>query len=154
MDRSIEEKLADELAIRALVARYCHGIAERDDAAWADTWAADAQWKVLGQDLSGRDAILAFYRKAVAGARWIVQVATDGLIELAGDEATGRWQILETIQTKDGRAMVNVGRYSDRYRRDRDGRWRFARREFRFSYAGPPDLSAPAQPPEGWTRDA
>jgi uncharacterized protein (TIGR02246 family) len=154
MDRSIEAKLADELAIRALVARYCHGIAERDDEVWADTWAADAQWKVLGQDLHGRDAILAFYRKVVAGARWVVQVATDGLIELAGDEATGRWQITETIQMKDGRALVNVGRYSDRYRRDRDGRWRFARREFRFSYAGPPDYSAESRPPEGWKRDA
>jgi len=150
MDRSVEAKIADELAIRALVARYCHGIAERDDEAWAETWAVDGEWKVLGQDVRGRDAILALYQKLVAGCRWVVQVATDGVIELAGDEATGRWQITETIQAKDGRAMINVGRYRDRYRRDADGSWRFARREFRFSYSGPPDYSAESVPPEGW----
>jgi len=154
MDRSITAKLADELAIRALVARYCHGIAERDDKAWADTWATEAEWQLMGQELRGRDAILAFYQKVVAGARWVVQVATDGVIELAGDDATGRWQITETIQLKDGRALLNVGRYRDRYRRDRDGAWRFARREFRFSYSGPPDYSAESHPPEGWKRDS
>ena len=69
-----------------------------------------------GQELRGRYAILAFYRKVVAGGRWVVQVATDGVIELAGDDATGRWQITETIQVKDGRALLNVGRYRDRYR--------------------------------------
>ena len=150
MDRSVEAKIADELAIRELVARYCHGIAERDDKAWAETWAVDGEWKVLGQEVRGRDAILALYQKLVSTLRWVVQVASDGVIELAGDEATGRWQILETIQAKDGRALINVGRYRDRYRRDADGKWRFACREFRFSYSGPPDYSAESVPPEGW----
>jgi uncharacterized protein (TIGR02246 family) len=154
MDRSVEAKVADELAIRGLVARYCHAIAERDDAAWAATWAADGAWKVLGQELRGRDAILAHYQKLVATARWVVQVASDGVIELAGDEATGKWQIHETIQTKEGRAAINVGRYLDRYRRDGDGIWRFARREFAGSYIGPPDLSAESRPPAGWKSDS
>jgi uncharacterized protein (TIGR02246 family) len=154
MDRSIEAKLTDELAIRALVARYCHAIAERDDAAWADTFALDAEWRVFGQEVRGREAILALYLKLVAGARWVVQVATDGLIELAGDEASGRWQIQETIQTKAGQALVNMGHYRDRYRRDLDGVWRFTRRDFRFGYSGPPDLSAEARPPDGWRRDS
>ncbi|HTO09843.1 MAG TPA: nuclear transport factor 2 family protein [Myxococcota bacterium] len=154
MDRSIEAALADELAIRALVARYCHAIAERDDAAWAGTFAKDAEWQVFGQEARGRDAILSLYQKLTTGARWVVQVATDGLIELAGDQATGRWQITETIQLRDGRPMINVGRYHDRYRRDPDGKWRFARRDFRFSYTGPADYSNPATPPDGWQRDS
>ncbi|MFI5316367.1 MAG: SgcJ/EcaC family oxidoreductase, partial [Myxococcota bacterium] len=90
MNRSVEVKLADELAIRDLVARYCHAVAERDDSAWAAAWAVDGEWKVLGQSVQGRDAILAHYRALVSAARWVVQVATDGVIELAGDQATGR----------------------------------------------------------------
>jgi uncharacterized protein (TIGR02246 family) len=154
MDRSVEAKIADELAIRALVARYCHAVAERDDAAWAETWAEDGEWKVLGQEVRGRDAILARYRVLVAAARWVVQVATDGWIELAGDSGTGRWQIAESIQTKDGRALLNMGRYVDRYRRDAGGVWRFARRELLGSYFGPPDLSAESRPPAGWRSDS
>jgi uncharacterized protein (TIGR02246 family) len=143
MDRPVEAKIADELAIRGLVSRYCHAIAERDDEAWAQTWAADGEWKVLGQEVRGRDAVLALYQKLVATARWVVQVASD---------ANGKWQIAETIQTTDGRAAINIGRYRDRYRRGSDGVWRFARREFVGSYFGPPDLSAESRPPEGWRK--
>lgn len=153
MDRSVEARLVDELAIRGLVARYCHAIAERDDAAWAATWTEDGEWKVLGQEVRGRDAILAHYRALVSAARWVVQVATDGWLELAGDSASGQWQICETIQTLDGRAALNVGRYRDRYLRCADGAWRFARRELSTSYLGPPDLSAESRPPGGWKRD-
>ena len=150
MDRTVETRVADELAIRNLVARYCHAIAERDDKAWAETWAEDGVWQVLGQESQGRQAVLARYLSLVSVARWVVQVATDGWIEVEGDQATGRWQIEERIQTHDGRSALNVGRYLDRYRRDSDGAWRFARREFTANYMGPADLSAPARPPKGW----
>lgn len=148
MDRAI----SDELAIRSLVARYCHAIAERDDKAWEATWAEDGEWHVLGQIAQGRGAILARYQSLVAGARWVVQVATDGVIELAGDQASGRWQIAESIQTLDGRAFINMGRYADQYRRGGDGVWRFARREIAISYMGPADLSAESRPPAGWKK--
>jgi uncharacterized protein (TIGR02246 family) len=139
---------ADERAIRDLVASYCHAIAERDDAAWADTWAEDAVWDVLGTPVRGRDAILAHYRKLVARVRWVVQVAHDGLVEGAGDGATGRWLILEWLQGEDGRGGQNVGRYRDRYVRGADGRWRFAERRFHATYLGPADLSgAPPRRP-------
>lgn len=141
--------LADELAIHALVARYCQAVSLRDDEAWTDTWATDAEWSVLGKTLRGRDAILAHYKAIVAGVRFVVQVATNPVIKFAGDEASGRWLVTETLQTNDGRAAVNLGLYRDRYQRDADGAWRFARREFQSRYLGPPDLSAPPRPPAG-----
>ncbi|HTO70923.1 MAG TPA: nuclear transport factor 2 family protein [Myxococcota bacterium] len=146
MSRAVE----DELAIRALVARYCHAIAERDDKAWAETWSADGDWRVLGQSVRGRDAILAHYQKLVAGCRFVQQVATDGVIELEGDAARGKWQIAETILLVAGSAALNLGRYADRYERGADGVWRFARREFSGQYFGPPDLSAAPRPTPGW----
>jgi uncharacterized protein (TIGR02246 family) len=153
MTRSVESKLADELAIRALVARYCHAIAERDDKAWAESWCADAEWKVLGQSVRGRAEILAHYQRLVAGCRFVQQVATDGVVEVEGDTARGKWQIAETILPKAGAAAINLGSYADRYQRDADGVWRFARREFRGHYLGPADLSAAPRPPAGWGRE-
>ena len=147
MDRSV----ADELAIRNLVARYCHAIADRDDKAWAECWCADGEWNVLGQVTRGREAILARYRSLIAGCRFVEQVATDGVIELDGDTARGKWRIAETIFPKQGAAMVNRGSYSDRYRRDSDGVWRFAHRDFKANYFGAPDLSADARPSAGWS---
>ena len=137
MDRSV----ADELAIRKLVARYCHAIADRDDKAWAECWCADGEWNVLGQSVRGREAILAHYQKLIAGCRWVEQVATDAVVEVAGDTASGRWRIAETIFMKEGPAMVNRGSYADAYRRESDGVWRFARRDFKGNYFGAPDLS-------------
>jgi uncharacterized protein (TIGR02246 family) len=132
----------DERAIRDLVARYCHAIAERDDAAWADTWAEDGEWAVLGATLRGRDAILAHYRKLVAPVRWVVQFSHDGIVEVDGDGAIGRWLIFELLQWGTGAGGHNLGRYRDRYVRCADGAWRFARRELHAIYLGPPDLSA------------
>jgi uncharacterized protein (TIGR02246 family) len=143
-----DSSLEDERAIRTLVARYCHAIAERDDEAWAATWAQDGEWLVLGATLRGREAILAHYRKLVGGVRFVVQVAHDGIVEVEGDGAVGRWLILELLQWANGAGGQNVGRYRDRYLRGADGEWRFARREFHATYLGPPDLSGgPPKPP-------
>jgi uncharacterized protein (TIGR02246 family) len=136
-----DTRLADEREIRNLVARYCHAIGERDDAAWADTWAEDGEWRVLGACLRGRDAILAHYLKLVAGVRWVVQFAHDGIVRVEGDAASGRWQIHELLQWESGAGGRNIGRYRDRYVRCADGAWRFALREFHAVHLGPPDLS-------------
>jgi len=146
MSRTVSERIEDELAIRNLVARYTHAIAERDFDAWAACWADDGEWHVLGQTVRGRAEVLARYRALTGPTRFVMQVASDGAIELDGDSATGRWQITESIQTQDGRAALNLGRYLDRYQRGADGAWRFARREFQTRYLGPPDLTGAPLP--------
>jgi len=67
-----ESTTSDERAIRTLVARYCHAVAESDDEAWADTWAEDGEWRVMGTPVRGRDQVLAHYRKLTEGMRWVV----------------------------------------------------------------------------------
>ena len=132
----------DESAIRDLVSSYCFAIAERDDKAWADTWAEDAEWVVLGSKVNGREAILAHYQRLVGGVSWVVQHANNGLIELDGDAARGRWQIIEYLQSVKGRGGVNIARYRDDYVRCADRKWRFARRELVTTHVGAADLSA------------
>jgi uncharacterized protein (TIGR02246 family) len=135
----------DDREIRDLVARYCHAIVEKDDKAWVDTWADDAEWVVLGSAVRGRDAILAHYRALVSGVRWVVQFAHDGLLEIDGDTARGRWLIMEYMQGLQGGGGANVARYADAYVRGSDGRWRFARRELTVTYMGPADFSGPRE---------
>jgi uncharacterized protein (TIGR02246 family) len=142
----VSESQGDEREIRNLVARYCHAIAEGDDGAWAETWAQDGEWRVLGQALRGRDAIVAHYRKLVTGVAWVVQHAHHGLVDVQGDLASGRWLVMEHVRRDDGSALLNVARYRDRYARGRDGAWRFALRDLRVTYMGPPDLSGPPFP--------
>src|SRR5688572_4329322 len=134
----------DDQEIRDLVSRYCHAIAERDDAAWADTWAEDGEWVVLGSTVRGRDAILAHYQKLVSGVSFVVQFAHNGLVEIQGDTAKGRWLIAEYLQGAQGRGGQNLARYRDDYARGADRRWRFARRELVPTYLGAADLSTPA----------
>ncbi|MEN8159396.1 MAG: nuclear transport factor 2 family protein [Myxococcota bacterium] len=142
-----DAQLRDERAICNLVARYCHAIGADDDEAWAETWAEDGEWRVLGATAKGRAAALEHYRKLVANVSWVVQFSFDGIVEVDGDRATGRWHILEYLQWEGGRAGQNVGRYRDEYVRGADGEWRFAVRDFQPLYLGPPDLSVPAAAP-------
>lgn len=137
---------ADDRAIRDLVASYCHAIIMGDDDAWADTWAPDGEWQVLGRTAKGRDDALALYRKLVDGVPFVIQTADNGVIELDGDRARGRWLITERIQLPNGTPGVNYAVYFDEYARCDDGRWRFARRRFVPRYLGPPDLSAKPLP--------
>ena len=149
LDRQVQREREDERSIHRLVARYCHAVAEGDVDAWAATWVEDGEWVVLGRSLRGRAAIVEHYRKLVGPVRWVVQVAQNGLVDVRGDAAEGRWLILEWLQWERGGGGQNVGQYRDRYRRGEDGEWRFARRELAGLYFGPPDLSA--DPPRGAT---
>jgi uncharacterized protein (TIGR02246 family) len=132
----------DDRAIRDLVSTYCHAIVERDDPAWASTWAEDAEWVVLGSTVRGRDAIFAHYRKLVSGVRWVIQHANNGIIEVEGAFARGRWQVVEFYQGAGGGGGVNLARYRDDYVRGADDKWRFARRELLTTHLGSPDFSA------------
>jgi uncharacterized protein (TIGR02246 family) len=142
-----DAELRDERAIRTLVARYCHAIGACDDDAWAATWAEDGEWRVLGNTVRGRAAVLEHYQKLVAGVSFVVQMAFDGIVEVSGDRAEGRWQILEYLQFLGGRGAQNIGHYQDHYVRGTDGEWRFALRDFSPRYLGAPDLSSPPAVP-------
>jgi ketosteroid isomerase-like protein len=90
----------------------------------------------------GRAAILAHYQKLISSVRWVMQFAHNGLVEIEGDVARGRWLIAESMQGASGAGGQNVARYRDDYARGADGRWRFARRELHVTYVGRADLSS------------
>ena len=135
------QRVADELEIRNLVARYSNAVAARDEKAWAETWTADAVWKIGGSETVGRDQIVSTWLGLMDMFETVVQVGHSGEVDVQGDTATGRWMLSELGWGRDGGASSHtVGLYEDTYRRT-DAGWRFAERRFNFLHMGPPDLS-------------
>ena len=141
----MSDRVADELAIRALVARYAEAVSSRNREQWAATWTEDGEWSVMGQTSKGRDETVALWEKLLGSLEFIVQLANSGHVEFDetdGNRATGRWQISEHGKFTGGGVIFTLGFYKDECVRE-DGEWRFKTRSFHPLYFGPPDLSAP-----------
>ncbi len=136
-----DSRVADELAIRNLVARYAEAVSSRNREQWAATWTADGEWNVMGQTSKGRDDTVALWQKLTSSLEFIVQLASSGHVEIDGDRASGRWQITEYGKFAGGGTIFTIGFYQDECVRE-DGEWRFKTRSFHPLYFGPPDLSA------------
>ena len=140
--RAFEQRLA----IRELVDRYCDAVNRRDAAAWLDTWAEEPSWELFGRPMHGRHAIATAFENALGMLRLVVQTAANGVLELDGERARGRWLISEWSESDAlGRLLLHFV-YHDEYARGADG-WRFLSRRMELLYQGPPDLSGRSFPP-------
>ena len=133
-------RVADELAIRSLVAQYADGVTRNDGDTWIDTWAADGSWTLGGNTSTGHAKLMATWTGLMALFEKVIQLPQHARLDIAGDRATGRWGMIELGRSTSGVASLSVGTYEDVYRR-LDSGWKFAERRFEFSYTGPPDLS-------------
>jgi ketosteroid isomerase-like protein len=61
MTTAKEVAVETDLAVRRLIARYCHLVDDRDYDAAAALFTDDARFRVLDQDIVGRDAIRAWF---------------------------------------------------------------------------------------------
>lgn len=145
---SIEERLRRleaRGAIRELRAKYCYVVDERE-------------WEKLN-DLFTDDAVLDFGAMGVyEGRQGLERFATEfvdeqlqasahlvanPMIEVDGNEATGRWYVNAPISFASGKGAWRIGRYADEYRRV--GReWRIDHMRLRFVYTAEYD-------DDGWT---
>ena len=55
-----EVAVETDLAIRRILARYCHLVDDRDFAAAAELFTEDGRFRLLDQDMTGREAIKAY----------------------------------------------------------------------------------------------
>ncbi len=131
--------VADELAIRNLVARYADATSRRDEAAWRATWAPDCTWDLGGDRVThGPDEAVTLWRSSIAKYPWVVQMPASGLIEQIDGAARGSWYVLELNHVADGAGVMHLGHYRDCYLKQPDG-WRFASRAFHLVYRGAMD---------------
>ena len=143
------EEAADKIEIQELLAKYADAVVRRDAEAWADTWATDGEWQVLGQSAVGPEALVTLWKGLMSQLPFVIQLPHNGWTELEGDTGRGRWYVNEHGQDKNGNAILSMGVYHDQYVKV-DGAWRFRFRRFEPLYMGSPDgKSNPSQPSFG-----
>ena len=139
----------DLVAIQRLVHRYSEAVVLRDGEQWADCWADDAVWDLgRGRPVHGKQAIVEFWRSAMAGMSAVVQMVHNGDADhdtVDEDRAVGRWFIDERYCRANGERGMLLAHYDDAYLRHADGIWRFSSRSLFVHYHGAPDLSAEFQ---------
>ena len=124
----------DELAIRHLVAVYADAVNRRDGLLWASTWAEDGVWDLMGNVITGKDAVVAMWTNAMNGFEFVVQLVYQGTLEIDGASATGRWYLAEHLRPQGSQSgRFNVGTYADKYQRV-DDEWLFTRRTYNVLY--------------------
>lgn len=148
------EQLADEMAIRTVVASYTDAINRGAIDDIAPTYDDEAVFTMMDRpDVVGRDAILEVLRSTVARYHLVMQLVHSGVVQLDGggngddngDRARARWQITELQIPVDQPPRFVAGRYEDEYVRRAAG-WKFARRTFTARYLGDLSLGSGARP--------
>jgi uncharacterized protein (TIGR02246 family) len=154
-----------DAGIRQLYAHYTDAVWRKDAAAFGECFTTDAEWRISGMVLQGREQIAAGFAKLTARAdRVLMQFQTPLLDWRGGADAVGRVYVTERCSWVDDAPNTNIGRYYERYF-EADGRWRFSWRLFQLLYKGPPDMSGafhdhpdygawPAMPPADAIPDA
>lgn len=142
---SYRNPLEDELALRDLSARYVDAVNRGDGLSWRATWSEDASWFLMGQEVKGRDNILAFWRQTMELFNFVVMTLNSGTVDIEGNAATGRWYVTEHLSMKGAEPATILGVYDDKYIKF-DGQWLIQSRGYHMLYQGAPDLSGTYQP--------
>jgi hypothetical protein len=129
-------RLEARAEIQELLVRYTFLIDDHDFDALGELFVADARFGSPGSTHTGRDAIVANYRKLGDLYPITLHEARGVVLEFSDDDhATG--QVLGySEQANEQHTVVTSFRYSDEYVRV-DGHWRFAVREVSTLYAMP-----------------
>lgn len=150
--------VADHVAIGALQAAYGDAVTRRDWPAVVALFEPDA---TVTLELSrgeprtlGPVELVAFVEQAISGFDlFLFTILNRVVLDVSGDDATGRVWLAEVRQDGAGAASTAYGRYDDRYRRT-GGAWRIAGRRYRsVARTAPPGSGAAfevlAHPEEG-----
>ena len=119
-------EVADELAIRKVVAQYNRAFDYGDPEAWADLFTADGTFCMGSKELAGgREALLAFGKKMMPTMK-VKHCTTDPIIEVNGNTASHDAYLI-LVATGDEISVINSGRYIDVLEKV-DGAWKFKTR--------------------------
>ncbi len=127
-------------AVIQLQARYADAIWRKDIDTLADCFTPDAEWRIGGRTMQGRDAILGQLSYVFPKFKRILMTMRNPYVEVTPDGASSRTYVTENNVYADGAPVMAIGTYFDRIVNE-DGIWRFSWRLFQTSYLGPADLS-------------
>ena len=129
-----------QASVVQLQARYTDAVWRKDIDAFADCFTPDAQWRIGGRILKGRDEIVAQMETIFPKFRRILMTMRNPHVAVTPGGASARTYVTENNVQADGRPVTAIGTYFDRVV-DEGGNWRFSWRLFQTSYLGPADLS-------------
>jgi len=134
--------LVADYAIRQLHARYVDAAWRKDVEALMDCFTEDAEWKIAGMHLHGRDLIGRTFKNLISTSERILMLLSLPVLQIGEGTASGRIYVTEIIKRPDGTAARTIGIYDDRYVGE-GLTWRFLSRHWTIAYRGPADFSAP-----------
>ena len=119
----------DELAIRRLLADYCHLLDDGRFDEWIALFDEDVVFVVMGNRLRGRDDVRSFIEPTQQEDARGRHMLGEPVIEVDGDTAR---VATDYVFASRANTILSTGRYLDVMRRAPD-RWCFASREIVFS---------------------
>ncbi len=131
-----------EAAIRQLHARYVDAVWRKDLDAFGDCFTADAEWRIAGRILHGRENIVENLRRLLPNFHRVLMTFRTPIVEVGNGTASARTYVTENNVFVDGRPGASIGIYYERFV-DQGDRWRFAWRLFQTHYVGPADIKGP-----------
>jgi ketosteroid isomerase-like protein len=135
------EFLLAEAAVRQLHARYVDAVFRADLDAFGECFAEQAEWRVGGKVMRGRNEATAFMRNVFPQFERLFMTFRTPLLNIDNSGAlSARTYVSENSRFADGRPFAPIGIYYEHFIRE-DGRLRFKWRLFQTHYAGPPDLT-------------
>lgn len=121
--------------LKELRAKYCYCVDEQDWEPFFDLFVPEPTLDFGGMGVyEGQEGLERFATEFVeAQIERSVHVLSNPILEIDGDEATGRWYVESPLTFVDGNGAWRQGWYRDRYRRV-DGTWHIDTVEMRFVY--------------------
>ncbi|PEQ13092.1 hypothetical protein B2G71_09745 [Novosphingobium sp. PC22D] len=134
------EFLMAEAGVRDLHQRYTDAVWRRDFDAFANCFAEDAEWRISGMALRGRQQIRETFERIMEKmGRVLISFRAPILHEVDGAYCA-RTYIDERCAWKNGDTNIALGCYYDRFV-EIDGHWFFQWRLFQQLYRGAPDMT-------------
>jgi uncharacterized protein (TIGR02246 family) len=132
----VTDPVADELAVRNLIAALSRTADGDDVEAYVELFAPDATWELPGAVRRGRDDVRAgsLERRAageVGAGTASRHVTTTSVVSVDGDRATAESTWMFLVDTTTTPRVARVGSYADAFAR-LDGRWLLTRRVITF----------------------
>jgi ketosteroid isomerase-like protein len=115
--------LIDVEEIRTLMSKYCHGIDKREEDTFMSIWAADGVYELPRGQTSGLEGIRQLLYKVWREVPKCHHHITNPLVEVHGDTATARSDVIYYRETSDGLLQLLSGTYSFRFAK-RAGEWK------------------------------
>ena len=105
-------RVVDADEIRSLMSKYCHGIDKKDESLFMSIWAEDGRYDLPRGQASGIDGIRQLLHKVWREVQKCHHHITNPLIEIDGDRALARADVIYYRQTDDGTLQLLSGTYA------------------------------------------